>query len=176
MKYPKTFLMSLLLIVGLTLSGVAAPAHEQGVAKRKGHSKQMVVKRADAPVRVKLKRSRVVGVVEQVTGQTAVIRTRDGRPVTVYLGPQNYWVEKGYVLNTGVPVTVSGWYDPAIGEERYFASRITGPGIKYKLTTSGGRPYWIAKDVYVVERAPYHDSYIIWYDASPPPRSMIIGK
>jgi hypothetical protein len=90
-----------------------------------------------------LKHVSVQGKIERITDQSAVLRTQDGKEVTVHLGPEAYWRDKNYHLNTGAQVTVDGWgeiYDQ--GGSFIYAGRISGNGYSIELMDSRGYPMW----------------------------------
>jgi hypothetical protein len=128
-----------------------------------------VVSLAQAEPRRDLERKRVAGVVETIEGQEAYIRTDDGARVSVQLGPQSYWRERGYRLRSGSRVEADCWYDPEGRSDWYFAGSIWGPGFHFELSNGDGIPYWVDNDDYYYSDGwgPSCDSYVIWYDCAP---------
>ncbi len=113
-----------------------------------------------------LRRVRVRGVVERVSGQRCVVRTSSGRRVTVLLGPASYWEYRGYTLHRGSTVTVDSWYDPEDRVDVYFAGTIAGPGFSFSLTNGSGVPYWVEDYEYREEWVPTYEVYDVWYQPS----------
>ncbi|RPH93114.1 hypothetical protein EHM69_11140, partial [candidate division KSB1 bacterium] len=94
-----------------------------------------------------LKRVSVKGKVEKIEGQRAVVKTDDGKKVTVHLGPQKYWRDKGYRLPRGAQITVDGWGEVWDDDGGYmYAGGIHGDGFHFEFMDSEGYPYWASRD------------------------------
>jgi hypothetical protein len=63
----------------------------------------------------------------------------------VHLGPRWYWHEKGYSLNSGIRVEVSGWFSDE-DSHTCFAGRVAGNGFSFELASSEGYPHWADPD------------------------------
>lgn len=111
-----------------------------------------------------LKRQSVQGKVEKIEGQKAVVKTDDGRQVTVHLGPRDYWQKKGYRLQSGARVTVDGWGEDYGDDGGYlFAGGIYGDGFYFELTDSRGYPRWADDDEWYDGWRPRLGYYQQWY-------------
>lgn len=128
-----------------------------------------------------LKKVSVKGKVEQISGQKAVLKTDDGRQVTVHLGPQRYWRDKGYRLNTGAEVTVDGWGEIMGDDGGYlYAGGIYGNGYSIELMGSDGYPRWADRHGWDDDWYPCIEVYELYFGPSwghgpwgywgPPPR------
>jgi hypothetical protein len=90
-----------------------------------------------------LKRTTVTGKIESIQGSRATLKNQRGENITVNLGPQWYWQEKGYNLREGCEVTVSGWGNTWDDDGGFmFAGSIWGPGFSFELWNSEGYPRW----------------------------------
>ncbi len=122
---------ALALVVGLMTVATAAPKYSE--------------RWTTDPDDRDLDRVSVSGKIESIRGQQATMRTEDGQRVTVHLGPQWYWHDKGYSIESGRPATVSGW--GSVDDDGYlFAASISGPGYYFELCDSDGYPRWADRD------------------------------
>lgn len=116
-----------------------------------------------------LDRVSVIGKIEKIDGQRALLRTSDGEEITVHLGPQHYWHQKGYQLRTGVIATVDGWGELYTEDGGYiFAGSIYGDGFHFDLSDSRGYPRWADRDDWSDDWCPRIDYYEVHYHAPPP--------
>lgn len=111
-----------------------------------------------------LKRQSIQGKIEKIEGQKAIVKTDDGKQVTVHLGPRDYWQKKGYRLQSGGRVTVDGWGE-LYGEDGgyLFAGGIYGDGFHFEFTDSHGYPRWADSDEWYAGWYPRMDFYQVWY-------------
>ena len=115
-----------------------------------------------------LERISIRGKVESISGQKALVVTEKGARVTVHLGPQSYWREKGYNLRRGVDVTVDGWGEIDDEDGGYcYAGEISGDGFFFDLSDSQGYPRWADENDYYDGWQPSLDFYIGYYGWSP---------
>lgn len=113
------------------------------------------------------KRVSVKGKIEKIEGQRALLKTDQGEKITVHLGPEHYWKEKGYQLRSGVDATVDGWGDLYDDDGGFiFAGAIYGNGFHFEVAGSDGYPRWAGG--YWDGWRPDWD-YFYWYYMSPPP-------
>ena len=127
------------------------------------------------------KRVSVKGKITQIEGQRAVLKTEDGKKVTVHLGPQRYWRDKGYRLEKGARVTVDGWGE-VFGDDGGFlyAGGIYGDGYSIELMNSRGYPMWADPDDWDDDWYPSYSVFELYFGApwghgpwgywGPPPR------
>ena len=110
----------------------------------------------------------VKGKIEKIEGQRALLKTDKGETVTVHLGPEHYWREKGYQLRSGVDATVDGWGDLYDDDGGFiFAGAIYGNGFHFEVAGSDGYPRWAGND-WDGWRSDW--DYFYYYYMSPPPR------
>jgi hypothetical protein len=157
----KTFLILVLMGLLLASTVIAAPRHRERYSTDPGND---------------VDRIHVKGKIESISGQKALLITDQGSKITIHLGPQHYWREKGYNLHTGAIVDVSGWGELYDEDGGYcYAAEISGDGFFFDLADSHGYPRWADRDEYFEEWHPTIDYYEIYYGASPwywcpPPR------
>jgi hypothetical protein len=130
----------------------------------------------DNEEQAKLPRMSVKGRIAKIEGQRAVLITPRGRNVTVNLGPENFWRDRGYRLDEGTDVTVDGWgeYDDEDGGY-IFAGGIRGDNFSFDICDSRGFPYWADRDDYEDGWYPQRDRFEVYFFGSPwvwgpPPR------
>jgi hypothetical protein len=111
-----------------------------------------------------MKHVSVKGRIERITGQSAVLMTKDGEDVTVHLGPQRFWRDRDYHLNTGADVTVDGWGE-VYGEDGGFiyAGRIYGNGYSIELMDSRGYPMWADRDDWSDDWCPSYSVFQLYF-------------
>lgn len=147
------FLASLVLISIFTAGASAGPKPRTVDGQSSPSSKEQ-----QAPLR----KQRVEGRVESIKGQTATIKTREGRRVDVNLGPKDYWDRKGYELKEGQPVTVDGFCSDG-NDGPFFAGGIWGPGFHFEMTNDRGYPYWADPDGWYDGWYPRVDYYAYYW-------------
>lgn len=101
------------------------------------------VERSSTDSEQDLERVSIRGVVKDIEGQRAMVKTESGEQVTVHLGPRWYWQDKGYSLRSGLEVEVAGWGE-LYGEDGgyMFAASIHGDGFHFEIADSEGYPRW----------------------------------
>ncbi len=115
-----------------------------------------------------LERVSLKGKIEKVTGQKATLKTESGQSVTVHLGPEHYWRQKGYHLESGTDVTVDGWGELCEGEGSFvFAGGIYGDGFYFELSDTHGYPRWADPWDDDAGWYPRLDMYWSYYDVPP---------
>jgi hypothetical protein len=160
MKANKLYILLLLGILSAT-TVVAAPRYGQ--------------RNSTDPVK-DLERVHVKGKVEAITGQKALVVTDQGDKVTVHLGPQRFWRERGYNLRSGASIEVSGWGELYDEDGGYcYAAEIRGNGFFFDLADSRGYPRWMDDEEYGDDWRPSLDRCETYYGAppwywGPPPR------
>jgi hypothetical protein len=152
----KTKTYSILVLIGILLATtvMAAPRVRERYSTDPGRD---------------LERIHVKGKIETITGQKALLVTESGSKITVHLGPQHYWREKGYSLRTGVTVEVSGWGELYDEDGGYcYVAEMTGPGFFFDLADSQGYPRWADGNEYDEDNwRPSLDVYEVYYGAPP---------
>jgi len=119
-----------------------------------------------APDQAAMSKEHIAGTVESIKNETATIRTESGQHVSVALGPQSYWRQNGYHLNTGMHVRVEGWRN-GNDDGPFFAGGIWGPDFYIQLTDEQGFPLWANSEEDYQGWAPTR-SYFDVYFFSPP--------
>ncbi|MBU1985109.1 hypothetical protein KJ815_11955 [bacterium] len=153
MKSAKLSLL-FLIVAAFALAAVAQPRYKERYSTEPGND---------------VERISVKGKIEKIEGQKALLKTADGREVTIHLGPQRYWHEKGYRLRSGVQATVDGWGDPYADDGGFlFAGAIYGDGFYFELSTSHGYPMWADPGDRWNGWRPSYDCYNYYYSAPPP--------
>jgi hypothetical protein len=111
-----------------------------------------------------MKHVSVKGKIERITGQRATLKTEDGRQVTVHLGPQRFWNERGYKLDTGARVTVDGWGE-VLGDDGGFiyAGGIYGDGFSIELMNSRGYPMWADPEDWADDWYPSYGAFQLYF-------------
>jgi hypothetical protein len=160
MKYHKLKLAALALLIGaLTASAQPADAERYSTEPQRD-----------------MKHLNLKGRIEKIEGQRAVLRTEKGERVTVNLGPERFWRERGYHLNEGVRVRVDGWGDLYDEDGGYiFAGGIYGDGFSFEISDSRGFPMWADRDDYDEGWCPQRERFEVYYFGTPwlwgpPPR------
>jgi hypothetical protein len=163
----RSFIPALITIVGIAvMTAVAQPRDTERYSTDPGKD---------------MKRVSVEGKITKIEGQRAVLKTEDGRKVTVHLGPERFWRDKGYHLDKGAHVTVDGWgevYDDDGGF--LYAGGIYGDGYSIELMNSRGYPMWADPEDWDDEWYPSYSVFELYFGApwghgpwgywGPPPR------
>ena len=66
----------------------------------------------------------------------------DGKEYILHAGPRRYWQEKGYTLEEGQTVKVTGVVAEADGKMNLYPSTIEAEGKSIELTDEDGVPVW----------------------------------
>ena len=127
-----------------------------------------------------LERVKVHGKIVGIEGRKATLKTDSGSRVTVHLGPQWYWRERGYRLNTGTYVDVGGYGECGDDEGGYvYPYEIEGEDFYIDLADENGYPRWAPDDEYYDDWNPttvYYENYYYCPPPPPPPRHYWHGR
>jgi len=117
-----------------------------------------------------LERVKVRGKIVGIEGRKATLKTDSDSRVTVHLGPQWYWRERGYRLNTGAYVDIGGYGEVGDDEGGYvYPYEIEGEDFYVDLADENGYPRWAPDDEYYDDWNPTIVFYENYYYCPPPP-------
>jgi hypothetical protein len=154
MKHAKLPLLAIAALA-FTLTAIAQPRMNERYSSEPGRD---------------LERISVTGKIEKIEGQRALLKTDQGEMITVHLGPEHYWQEKGYQLHSGVDATVDGWGDLYDEDGGFiFAGAIYGDGFHFEFSGSDGYPRWADREDDWDGWRPSWDDFYFYYMGPPPP-------